>query len=173
MYIDKQHCSQTDFTNGRLITTNQVRKCSERFSTITSELCWIKIENCIQVLQSWDPIFEDQKNLNSLSSGYHAPEDVKKDLMNVEVIRTKLQERFINDRIKTKKVWFYYPIKKKVKNIFYEHIKNFIKNKKGTSWERHIQQRLSSSWVCWRGHQSQWVVIFFAVIRCIVIIFSG
>ena len=39
MYIDKQYCRQTDFTDGRFIATDQVRKCSERFSTITSELC--------------------------------------------------------------------------------------------------------------------------------------
>ena len=37
--IDKPHCTQTDFTDGRFIATNQVRNCSERFSTSTSELC--------------------------------------------------------------------------------------------------------------------------------------
>ena len=57
-------------------------------------------------------MFEDQKNLHSLSSRYHAPKDVKKDLMNVEVMGTKLQEEFVNDRIKKTKVSFYYPIKK-------------------------------------------------------------
>ena len=57
-------------------------------------------------------MFEDQKNLYSLSSGYHAPEDVEKDLTNAEVLGTKLQEEFVNGRIKTKKVSFYYLIKK-------------------------------------------------------------
>ena len=42
-------------------------------------------------------MFEDQKNLYSLSSGYHVQEDVKKDLMNIEVTRAKLQEGFVND----------------------------------------------------------------------------
>ena len=63
-------------------------------------------------------MFEDQKNLYSLSSGYHAPEDVKKDLMNIEVTRAKLQEGFVNDRIKAKKVSFCYPIKKNKLKIF-------------------------------------------------------
>ena len=70
------------------------------------------IESCIQILQSWVPMFEDEKNLYSLSSGFHGHEDIEKDLMNTEVIDRKQQEEFINDRIKTKKVSFYYPIKK-------------------------------------------------------------
>ena len=57
-------------------------------------------------------MFEDEKNLYSLSSGFHGHEDIEKDLMNAEVIDRKQQEEFINDRIKTKKVSFYYPIKK-------------------------------------------------------------
>ena len=67
-----------------------------------------KMESCTQVLQSWVPMFEDEKNLYSLSSGYHIHEDI----MNAEVIGRKLQEEFVNDRIKTKKISFYYPIKK-------------------------------------------------------------
>ena len=63
-------------------------------------------------MKSWDTMFQDEKNLYSLPSGYHAPEDVKQDLMNAEVIGTKLQEEFVNERIKTKKVSFYYSIKK-------------------------------------------------------------
>ena len=39
MYIDKQYYRQTDFTDGRFIATDQVRKCSEIFSTIKSGLC--------------------------------------------------------------------------------------------------------------------------------------
>ena len=39
MDIDEPHCSPTDFTDGRFIATNQVRKCSERFNTKTSKLC--------------------------------------------------------------------------------------------------------------------------------------
>ena len=70
------------------------------------------IESCIQILQSWVPMFEDEKNLYSLSSGFHGHEDIEKDLMSTEVIDRKQQEEFINDRIKTKKVSFYYPIKK-------------------------------------------------------------
>ena len=50
-----------------------------------------KIESCIQVLQNWDLMFEDEKNLYSLSPGYYAHEDVKKDSMNAEAIGRKLQ----------------------------------------------------------------------------------
>ena len=57
-------------------------------------------------------MFEDEKNLYSLSSGYHAHEDIEKNLINAEVIGRKQQEQFVSDRIKTKKVSFYYPIKK-------------------------------------------------------------
>ena len=39
MDIDEPHCSPTDFTDGRFITTNQVGKCSEIFNTKTSKLC--------------------------------------------------------------------------------------------------------------------------------------
>ena len=41
-------------------------------------------------------MFEDEKNLYSLSSGYHADEDIEKDLMNAEVIGRK-QEEFVTD----------------------------------------------------------------------------
>ena len=47
-----------------------------------------------------------------VSSGYHAHENVEKYLKNAEVRERKLQEEFINDRIKTKKVSPYYPINK-------------------------------------------------------------
>ena len=70
-----------------------------------------KIESCIQILQNWAPMFEDEKSVYSPSSGYHAHGDIEKDLMNAEVIGRKQQE-FVNDRIKTKKVSFYCPIKK-------------------------------------------------------------
>ena len=42
--------------------------------------------------------------------------------MNAEVIGRKLQEEFVNDRIKTKKVSFYYPIKKNKLNTFSTNI---------------------------------------------------
>ena len=41
-----------------------------------------KIESCTQILQSWAPIFEDEKNLYSLSSGYHAHEDIYEERFN-------------------------------------------------------------------------------------------
>ena len=56
-----------------------------------------KIESCIQILQSWALMFEDEKSLYSLSSGYHAPKDTEKDLMNAEVISRKQQEEFVSD----------------------------------------------------------------------------
>ena len=77
-----------------------------------------KIESCIQILQNWAPMFEDEKSVYSPSSGYHAHGDIEKDLMNAEVIGRKQQEEFVNDRIKTKKVSFYCPIKKKKLKTF-------------------------------------------------------
>ena len=56
-----------------------------------------KIKSCIQILQSWALMFEDEKSLYSLSSGYHAPKDTEKDLMNAEVISRKQQEEFVSD----------------------------------------------------------------------------
>ena len=35
-----------------------------------------KIKSCVQLLQSWSPIFEDEKSLHSLSSRYHAHGDI-------------------------------------------------------------------------------------------------
>ena len=62
-------------------------------------------------------MFKVKKNLYSLSSVCHAHEDIVKDLMNAEVTGSK-QEEFVNDRIKTKKLSFYYPIRKnKLKTI--------------------------------------------------------
>ena len=79
-------------------------------------------------------MFEDQKKLYSLSSGYHASEDVKKDLMNTEVTRTKLQEEFVNDRIKAKKLSFCYPTKKnKLKTFSTSTSKISLKIRKNTS----------------------------------------
>ena len=47
------------------------------------------IESCIQILKSWVPMFEDEKNLYGMSSGYHTHEVIEKDLMNAEVIGKK------------------------------------------------------------------------------------
>ena len=57
-------------------------------------------------------MFEDEKNLYSLSSGYHTHENIEKDLMNAEVIEQKGQEEFVSKQIKRKKVSLYYLIKK-------------------------------------------------------------
>ena len=67
-------------------------------------------------------MFKDKKDLHSLLSGHHAHEDIEKDLMNAEVIGKKLQEGFVNDQIKTKKVPFYYQIKRKKLKIFSRNI---------------------------------------------------
>ena len=77
----------------------------------------------------------------SLLSGYHAHEDIEKDLMNAEVIGGKQQE-FVNDRTKTKKVSFYYPIKKnKLKTFSTNTLK--ISSKTGKALvERDVQQSL-------------------------------
>ena len=90
-------------------------------------------------------MFEDEKNVYSLSSGYHAPEDFKKDLMNTEVTRTELQEGFVNDRIKAKKVSFCCPIKKnKLKTFSTSTSKISLKIRKALA-ERDMFNRLSSS----------------------------
>ena len=79
-------------------------------------------------------MFEDLKNVYSLSSGYHTPEDFKKDLVTTEVTRTELQEGFVNDRIKAKKVSFCYPIKKnKLKTFSTSTSKISLKIRKNTS----------------------------------------
>ena len=39
-------------------------------------------------------MFEDEKNLYSLPSGFHGHKDIEKDLMNTEVIYRKQQEEF-------------------------------------------------------------------------------
>ena len=51
-----------------------------------------------------------------------AHEDIEKDLMNAEVIGKKLQEEFVNARIKTKKASFYYLIKKNKWKAFFTNI---------------------------------------------------
>ena len=78
-----------------------------------------------------DPYVQRQKNLYSLLSGYHAHKDIEKDLMNAEVIG-KPQEGFVNYQIKTKKVPFYYQIKKNKLKIFSRNISSFLQNRKDT-----------------------------------------
>ena len=96
-------------------------------------------------------MFEDQKNLYSLSSGYHAPEDVKKDLTKRKK-RTKLQEEFVNDRIKTMTESFYYPIKKNKLKTFST---NTSKTGKALVAERDILNRVLVACEFAQGHQSQ------------------
>ena len=97
------------------------------------------------VSKFWAPMFEDQKNWYSLSSGYHTHEDIEKDLMSAEVIGRKLQEKFVNDQIKTKKVSFHYPIKKnKLKTFSANILKVSSKTRKALA-KRDMLNNLSSS----------------------------
>ena len=101
-----------------------------------------KIKSCIQVLQSWVPMFEDKKNLYNLSSEYHAHEDIEKDLLNAEVIGRKLQEEFVNDRIKIKEISFYYPIKKNKLKTFSTNISKVSSKTRKVLAERDMFNRV-------------------------------
>ena len=65
--------------------------------------------------------------------------------MNAEVMKTKLQEGFVNDRIKTKKVSFYYLIKKNKLKTFSTNTSKISSKARKALAERHVQQSLSSS----------------------------
>ena len=83
-------------------------------------------------------MLEDEKNLYSLPSGYHAHEDYEKDLMNAEVIGRRLLEEFVKDRMKTKKVSCYYPIEKNKLKVFSTNIsKVSLKTGKALA-DRHV-----------------------------------
>ena len=118
-------------------------------------------------------MFEDQRNLCSLSSGYHAPKVVEKDLLNAGIIRRKAQEEFVNDRIKTKKVSFCYLIKKYKFKTFSTNISKVPSRTGKALAVRDLFNRVLVARESAEKDISHRVVIFFPVNRCTVIILTG
>ena len=71
---------QPDWFHRRKILCNSTKSENVPKDLAPTRVSYVesKIESCIQVFQSWAPMFEDKENLYSLSSGYHAHENMRK-----------------------------------------------------------------------------------------------
>ena len=87
---------------------SKVKECSA--ARIKFDEDWV--QKCYDVLNSWNPFFEDHQDIESLSSRVHATEEVQKDLLRAKEVGLEKSSTFISERIRSNNIPFYEPIKK-------------------------------------------------------------
>ena len=107
------HCTAEDKHEKKLglqSKASKVKECSAARIKFHKDC----VQKCQDVLNSWTPIFEDHQNINSLSSGVHATENVEKDLLRTKAVGLEKSSTFISERIRSNNIPFYDPIRKTI-----------------------------------------------------------